>query len=78
MGGMQRAWACAGGRWMIDVTVDDSYLILAGGERPVLCLAPGLSIAETEKAFGWALSDLLQQQATWVGLLRHATQLIAA
>lgn len=70
------AWSCAGGSWMVDSSVPEPLLMLADGECPVLCLPPGLSAEDSERAFGWAIAELLEQQEGWLALLRLATRLV--
>lgn len=71
IGGKQRAWAVAGCGWMVDWSVHRPFVMLAEGERPVLCLPPGLTAEDTEQAFGWAASDLKQQREGWLALMRE-------
>jgi hypothetical protein len=75
MGGKQRVWACAGYGWLVDYTIDHAFVLLAEGERPVLCLPPGLTFAESEREFGWAMADLYEQRYGWLALLRLTVQL---
>lgn len=75
MGGKQHAWMLAGFGWVIDQDTDEAYVMAATGERPILCLPPGLTVDATEKAFGWAASDLKQQRDGWLSLLRELVNL---
>lgn len=76
MGGKQRAWACAGYGWMLDYTVDAPMVMVAEGERPVLCLPPGLTFEESERAFAWAMTELYEQRYGWLALLRMVVGLV--
>mgnify|MGYP000947894407 CR=1 FL=1 len=75
MGGKHRAWACAGYGWMVDHTIREPVLMLADGERPVLCLPAGLTASQSEQVFAWGIADLLEQQGGWLALLRHTSDL---
>jgi len=76
MGGKHRAWACAGYGWFVDEGAGEPEVLAVAGERPVLCLPPGLTDAESDVAFGWAMSDLLEQQGGWLALVRHTARLM--
>lgn len=73
MGGKFRAWACAGFGWVIDdeaAGIAAVEVLFADGERPVLVLPPGLTHDESEVVFGWALTEVYEQQLGWLTMLR--------
>lgn len=76
MGSKQRAWICCGFAFFYDIDQDEAEVVCAAGERPILMLPYGMDAMQIERAFGWAFTDLAEQQYGWLGLLRRVSRLL--
>lgn len=76
MGSKQRAWLCCGFAFFYDIDQDDAEVLCGAGQRPILMLPYGLTATQVELAFGWAFSDLCEQQHGWLGMFRGVMRLL--
>lgn len=72
----ERAWLCAGCGW-VERERDAPLLLCAEGERPVLVVPRRWDAEQREAAFGWAATELVEQDGGWLLLVRRLRGLLA-
>lgn len=70
MGGKQRAWVCAGYRWVESAALECPRLLAPDDVLPLLLVPARLTWDQREAAFGWGMAELFEQRYGWLALVR--------